>query len=87
MSWPYSTKQCPNCVFFQELEKPVFDDAGYESVGICTHPWIATDLFLFMRRDQNGIEPCGYFRKPWRRREDARSLQSSPSSVDHTGSA
>jgi hypothetical protein len=77
MSWPYSPNQCPNCVFFQRLEKPAYDDVGYESVGICTHPWIATDLFLFMRRDQNTMEPCGYFRKPWQRRSD--SVGSRPS--------
>jgi hypothetical protein len=76
MSWPYSPNECPNCVFFEKLETSVYDDVGYESVGICTHPWIATDLFLFLRRDQNEMEPCRYFRKPWRRRpgnEDAHS--------------
>lgn len=69
MSWPYSPKQCPHCVFFDQLERPLYDDVGYEIVGICAHPRLATDLFMLMQRDQNAMEPCQLFRKPRRRRE------------------
>ena len=63
MSWPYSPNECPSCVFLQLLDDPAYDDAGYEIVGICQHPKIATDLFLFMKRDQTAMDPCPCFKR------------------------
>jgi hypothetical protein len=38
------------------------DDAGYEIVGICLHPRIAMDVFLFERGDPRTMNPCPCFR-------------------------
>lgn len=57
MSWPYSPSECPSCVFLHQLDVPAHDDVGYEIVGICQHPKIAIDLFLFTNRDQTTMEP------------------------------
>jgi hypothetical protein len=46
----------------QPLSPPAFDDAGYEIVGVCLHPRISTDLFLFKERAQN-VGSCPCFRK------------------------
>jgi hypothetical protein len=62
VSWPYSPQQCPTCLFLQPLSPPAFDDAGYEIVGVCLHPRISTDLFLFKERAQN-VGSCPCFRK------------------------
>ena len=62
MSWPYSPLECPRCRYLESLEPPAYDDSGYEIVGLCTHPRIAMDLFLFKRRDPTTMEPCPCFR-------------------------
>jgi hypothetical protein len=63
VSWPYSPKECPCCRFFEQLDPPALDDAGYEIVGLCRHPRIATDLFNFKQRDPETMEPCPCFRQ------------------------
>ena len=63
MSWPYSPRECPSCRFFDLLDPPAYDDAGYEIVGVCLHPRIAMDLFVLKRRDPNALDPCPCFRK------------------------
>ena len=60
MSWPYSPLECPRCRYLEPLEPPAQDDSGYEIVGVCTHPRIAMDLFLFKRRDPTTMEPCPF---------------------------
>jgi len=70
MSWPFSPGECPSCRYFQALEPPVFDDAGYEIVGGCLHPRIAMELFRFKLRDPAEMERCPCFA---RRAEDAHS--------------
>ncbi len=62
MSWPYGPEECPRCRCFERLEPPVRDDAGYEIVGLCRHPRIATELFVLQDRDPSGLEPCPCFR-------------------------
>jgi hypothetical protein len=62
MSWPYSPSECPRCRFFERLEPPALDDAGYEIVGFCLNSRIGMDLFVFKRRDPNTMEPCPCFR-------------------------
>jgi hypothetical protein len=61
MSWPFGPEECPSCRFFEAVEPPLHDDAGYEIVGGCRHPRIATDLFLFRTRDPRAMEPCPCF--------------------------
>jgi hypothetical protein len=58
LSWPFGPDECPRCLYFQLLEPPVFDDAGYETVGLCRHPAIATDLFVMRARGDPGTCPC-----------------------------
>ena len=62
MSWPYSPKGCPNCRYLEQFDSPAFDDIGYEIVGMCLHPRIAMDLFLFKERDPATMEACPCFR-------------------------
>jgi hypothetical protein len=52
----------PVLPILRPLEPPAFDEAGYEAVGGCLHPRIATDLFSFKQRDREKMEPCPYFR-------------------------
>jgi hypothetical protein len=40
---------------------PVYDDVGYEIVGLCLHPKIAMDLFRLTERDPAEMEPCPCF--------------------------
>ena len=63
MSWPYSPKECPQCLSFAALDPPALDDSGYEVVGFCRHPRIAMDLFVFKQRDPEVMEPCPCFRE------------------------
>lgn len=62
MSWPYSPDECPRCRYLERLEPPARDDAGYELVGLCRHPQLATELFLLQERDASELEPCPCFR-------------------------
>ncbi|HTS72954.1 MAG TPA: hypothetical protein VMG74_04520 [Gaiellaceae bacterium] len=63
MSWPYSPEECPRCKFFERLDPPAYDDVGYEIVGVCLNPRIATELFLFRQRDPKTMDPCPCFRE------------------------
>jgi hypothetical protein len=61
MSWPFSPGQCPSCRYFQALEPPAFDDAGYEIVRGCLDPRIAMELFRFKERNPEEPERCPRF--------------------------
>jgi hypothetical protein len=61
VSWPYGPNECPRCHYFERLDPAAIDDAGYEIVGVCRHPRIATDLFLFKQRDATTMESCPCF--------------------------
>jgi hypothetical protein len=63
MPWPLSPDECPRCHYFEPIEPPIRDDAGYETVGLCHHPRIAMELFCFKHREQTGMEPCPLFRQ------------------------
>jgi hypothetical protein len=63
MSWPYSPQECPRCRYLERLDPPALDDVGYEIVGLCRHPRIAMDLFVFKQRDPQTMEPCPCFRE------------------------
>ena len=58
MSWPFGTDECPNCRYFEALEPPLEDDAGYEIVGLCGHPRIAMELFRTKTSETAGGCPC-----------------------------
>lgn len=58
MSWPFGVEECPRCRYFQALEPPLHDDVGYEIVGLCSHPRIATELFRTETRETVGGCPC-----------------------------
>ena len=58
MSWPYTPRECPYCRYFDRLDPPVRDDAGYEIVGLCGHPRIAMDLFRMRTREEPCHCPC-----------------------------
>lgn len=65
MSWPYSPRECPRCRYLDPLDPPAHDDVGYEIVGVCLHPRIGMDLFLFKQRDPNTMEACpGFCARP-----------------------
>jgi len=69
VSWPYGPSECPRCRYFEPLEPPGYDEAGYEVVGFCLHPRIGMDLFLFKLRDQDSVDSCPCFRaKPKERK-------------------
>ena len=61
MSWPYASDECPRCRYFERLEPPARDDAGYEIVGLCRHPQLAMELFVLQERDPSELEPCPCF--------------------------
>jgi hypothetical protein len=61
MSWPVSPGECPRCRYFDPLVPSVRDDAGYEIVGLCLHPRIATDLFRARSIELSAAEPCPCF--------------------------
>jgi len=61
MSWPFSPRECPYCRYFERLDPPALDDVGYEIVGLCRHPRIGMDLFMFKKRDPNSMDPCPCF--------------------------
>jgi hypothetical protein len=63
VSWPYSSKECPRCRFFERLDPPELDDVGYEIVGFCLNPRIGMDLFVFKQRDPDTMDPCPCFRE------------------------
>jgi hypothetical protein len=63
VSWPYSPQECPRCRFFERLDPPALDDAGYEIVGACLNPRIGMDLFVLRLRDPSTIDPCPCFRE------------------------
>jgi hypothetical protein len=58
MSWPFGSAECPRCRYFERLDPPAEDDAGYEIVGLCSHPRIAGELFRFKERQVTGGCPC-----------------------------
>jgi len=74
MSWPFGPDECPGCHYFELLDPPVYDDIGYEIVGLCQHPQIATDLFRLRHRDPATMErcPCFFAADLGKRREIAR---------------
>lgn len=60
MSWPYGPAECPRCSYFDPLDAPALDDAGYEVVALCLHPRIATELFRSEAMEAR-IAPCPCF--------------------------
>jgi hypothetical protein len=58
MSWPYTPDECPRCRYFERLEPPLRDDAGYPIVGPCGHPRIAMELFRMRSHRNPGHGPC-----------------------------
>jgi hypothetical protein len=58
VSWPYGSEECPRCRYFERLDPPAVDDAGFELVGLCGHPRIAAELFRFKTRAVAGGCPC-----------------------------
>jgi hypothetical protein len=58
MSWPFGSDECPRCRYFEPLDPAAKDDAGYEIVGLCSHPRIAGELFRFKERQVTGGCPC-----------------------------
>ncbi len=58
MSWPYSARDCSRCHYHEALEPPLEDDAGFEIVGLCYHPRIATELFQMRTRSDPVDCPC-----------------------------
>jgi hypothetical protein len=63
MSWPFSAAECPRCHYLESLDPPAFDDVGYEIPGVCLHPRIGMDLFVFKERDPTTMAPCPCFRE------------------------
>ena len=61
MSWPFAPHECPRCSCLERLEPPAYDDAGYEIVGLCRHPRLATELFVLQERDASELDPCPCF--------------------------
>jgi hypothetical protein len=61
MSWPFTSHQCPLCRYFQALDPPAHDDAGYELPGLCAHPLIAMELFT--PRDAARFGECDLFQR------------------------
>lgn len=58
MSWPFGESECPRCRYFEPLDPPAYDDVGYEIVGFCLHPRIATELFRMKTRGAAKDCPC-----------------------------
>jgi hypothetical protein len=60
MSWPFTPHQCRRCVYFEALEPPLRDDAGYALPGLCAHPQIGMELYV--SRSEARLADCDLFR-------------------------
>jgi hypothetical protein len=60
MSWPFTPHQCPRCAYFEALEPPLRDDAGYALPGLCAHPQIGMELYV--SRSEGRLADCDLFR-------------------------
>jgi hypothetical protein len=61
MSWPFTSHQCPHCTYFEALDPPAHDDAGYEMPGLCAHPLIGMELYV--SGDPARLGDCELFRR------------------------
>ncbi len=59
MAWPFSDRECPSCAYLLAFERAATGEDGYQVVGMCRHPSIATELFL--ARSGGGPARCPCF--------------------------